>query len=139
MSKLTKALKNVYIGSIGNRVNLAGIASFVGGMCYASYLSNGGQDIYPEMLVPVMLMGGGALVSTFTFFGTETVEHYNRTKEKFEKCSEKNVSNYLAPFVNNDAYCTRQGAYLAAKETGYKEKFREAQKKATKRFRIPNF
>jgi|GEM_PF-3809134 len=138
MSKIGQIAKDAYIGMVGNRVNLAGLGLFLGGIGFYYSRGNGeGFQDYTNVVLGAACQISGMIANICTHFGEETIEQYHRAKEDFESYGRLR-EKYLENILSNDYYCVRQGLYLASKETGYKEKFREAQKKATKRFRIPN-
>jgi hypothetical protein len=77
---------------------------------------------------------GRAFILSGTDFGIKTYRVYERTKEhiqKHEHLDEEVVKLY------SKFYCERQGVYMAAKELGHLDKYKNFMK--SKKSIIPNF
>jgi hypothetical protein len=140
MSKITKRLKEEYIGLCGNRANLLGTVLILGGIGF--YFSWGKDKLfedYTNVVSGAICQGVGLIQQLCTDFGAETKEQYNRAKDNIESYGKLDEA-YFRKVLSHEYYCGRQGLYLATKEKGYTKEFRKAKKKyVTSKFSIPNF
>lgn len=132
--KLTEIVDQLYVGLMGDRVNLASkitlAASTYGLIKYKD----------PLLLIPT---GLGLIAFGYTTEGLGTLKYYNRTSKhikQFGKLDSEFAKTLIEGTGNRKftGYCQIQGMYLAAKKYGQLGAFYEAKKKYSKNI-IPNF
>jgi hypothetical protein len=137
--KIKEMIKDVYAATVGNRVMAIGTALMATGF-------GGMLTVYDETNLMFWGAAGiflaGAPFVGISQFGIKTAQFYNWTKESIKECGhldERFVkavlgSEKIKPFIG---YCQIQGVYLAAREKGQLEAFRQVRR--TIENKIPNF
>jgi hypothetical protein len=128
MKKLEKILKLVTM----NRPAFLGYSLLAGGLVGGIY-SVLERDM-TSLASSCSSILGGAFILSGTDFGNETYRVYERTKEhiqKYKRLDEEVVKLY------SKFYCERQGVYMAAKELGHLDEYKNFMK--SKKSIIPNF
>lgn len=128
MKKVKKFLKYATV----NRVALLGYSMLASGLVGGIY-SVLERDM-TSLAVSCSSILGGTFILSGTDFGNETYRIYERIKEHIQKnkCLDEEVVKLYSKF-----YCERQGVYMAAKELGHLDEYKNLMK--GKKVNIPNF
>src|SRR3989338_4787872 len=108
----------------GNRVNLAGITSVVAGI-ESIVLSTPFASLQTLTGAGVVIFGGW-LLRQVEDCGAETEHYYSTTQEHINRFGHLG-DEYLKIILTLGLYCTRQGVYLAARDAGLVQEFRDAE------------
>tara|TARA_Y100000310_G_C20560822_1_gene752981 strand:- start:70 stop:480 length:411 start_codon:yes stop_codon:yes gene_type:complete len=134
---LADKAESLYVALTGNRVTLASrlfTTAYVGSIPFF-------PDILLAFMMPAtIIVYGGEII---TCCGLTTPKFYNRTRDhikKFDKLDPRFVKEMIKETENREfvGYCQLQGMYLAARNYGQLDVFKDV-KKEISNCRIPNF
>lgn len=143
---LKEKINKIGIGLLGNRVTALGCALLTSSAASLELVdkfrpvdNNFYINYGPEMGLAFL----GTVLLTHTEFGSKTVKLYDKTAKHIKKFDriDKRFFDKIIPvndITNNwDGYCQMQGVYLAARDYGKLDEFKEMRKKSSNV--IPNF
>jgi hypothetical protein len=140
MGTLTEKINNLAVGLFGNRVSALGL-----GIMIASHFYPAPNSIEHPVITGLygITSTAGIMMYFYTGFGLPTLRIYKRTKQHIRDWKKLDHDFFIA-YLGGDVrkpftgYCQLQGMYLAARDTGHLEEFRELKRKYSKNL-LPNF
>ena len=144
-----KKLKNIELCFIGNKVNLLGCATLIGGLVNGSVEGlEALTDQPPEAPVVEITLSYcaatfGFLLSRYCHWGEATARYYRMAKRHINTFGELNEAFVLRVFDRYDTcrfygYCSLQGLFIAAREHDLDRDFLRI-KRAHSENLVPNF
>jgi hypothetical protein len=153
MTKLKDIINKIDVYLLGNRVTALGILAMCAGIygfINSPAVANPGKHILWGKLIASLTFDAGFFLTGTTAAGLTTRKFYRKTMQHINehgKLDERYINTILSyagteGFVEcNDqctGYCQIQGIYLAARDMGQLDVFRECKRKNSKNW-VPNF